>query len=74
MAMTDGKRFKLVDPATEYDVLGGTVDEGNVYVRTYGRTLAGYKPAGELAVGESALREYALSGQKPTTYKLVRVQ
>jgi hypothetical protein len=36
--------------------------------------LAGEKLVSALDVGEHTFKRYALSGQKPTTYKILRVQ
>lgn len=68
------KKFKLVNPGTDEDVLGGAVTEDNVYIKTYGSRLADQKPVAELEVGESSLHRYKLSGQKATVYQIVRVE
>lgn len=68
------KKFKLVRPGTDEDVLGGAVTEDNVYVKTYGSRLTGEKSVAELEVGEGSLHRYALSGQKATVYMIVRVE
>lgn len=65
------KRFRLLDGFE--DVLGGDVSEENVYIKTYGSVLAGEKLVSELAAGEHTFKRYALSGQRPTTYKILRV-
>lgn len=59
----DPRRFRLTDPRDNSDVMGGSMPIGNPD-----------KAITDLAVGESVLRVYALSGQKPTTYRLVRVE
>lgn len=64
------KKFRLQD-REGHDVLGGEVGEDNAYVRTYGTVVQG-RPPGELEVDESCVKEYALSGQRPTRYWLVR--
>lgn len=67
------KKFKLVTTDTNDDVLGGAVGIDNVYITAYGSHVSGKEPR-ELDVGESCLKRYALSGQKPTVYKIVRVE
>jgi hypothetical protein len=68
------KRFKLVKPGTNEDVLGGAVGADNVYIRTYGAIHEGHKHPDELNIGEVTLKTFALSGQKPTAYEIVRVE
>ena len=65
-------RFRILD-GHDANVLGDDLSEGNVYVRTYGTVLPGEKQPTELNVGESTRKRYALSGQKPTVYRLLRV-
>lgn len=67
------KRFRILNGSDE-DVLGGAVGEGNAYLAAYGSLVRGEKPVGELEVGESTRKRYALSGQKPTVYRILRVQ
>ena len=67
------KMFKLLKTVDDSDVLGGEVGEDNVYIKTYGSVLPGEKLPADLEVGETTLKEYRLSGQKPTVYKIVRV-
>jgi hypothetical protein len=68
------KRFRIIDDRDGSSVLGGDVSENNVYIRTYGALLPGETPIADLAVGESALKRYALSGGKPTVYRVLRVE
>jgi hypothetical protein len=65
-------KFKLLTFQDE-DVLGGAVALGNAYISAYGMLVRG-KPPAKLAVGESCVKRYALSGQMPTEYKIVRVE
>ena len=67
------KMFKLVRTYDDADVLGGEVEEDNVYIKTYGSVLPGHKLPADLEVGETTLKEYRLSGEKPTVHKIVRV-
>jgi len=64
--------FKLLNFQDE-DVLCGAVSLANPYIGAYGALVRG-KPPSELAIGESCVKRYALSGQKPTEYKIVRVE
>lgn len=66
------KKFKLMTHNDE-DVLGGAVGIDNVYIRAYGAHVSG-RLVDQLDVGESCVKRYSLSGQKPTTYKIVRVE
>jgi len=54
-------------------VLGGDVGEGNVYITTYGTVVRGEKAVSDLAVGESTLKRYCLSGSRPTVYRILRL-
>jgi len=65
-------RFRLQDRDGQ-DVLGGEVEEGNVYISAYGKLIDGIRPT-DLNVGEMCRKEFSLSGQKPTTYWIVRTQ
>lgn len=65
--------FRLVSPGTNDDVLGHEVEESNAYISLWGVRLNGEKPVANLEVGEGSLHRYAMSGQKPTVYKIVRV-
>jgi hypothetical protein len=56
------------------DVLGGAVGEDNVYIATYGSVEPGRKQPADLDVDETTLKTYALSGQKPTTYTITRIE
>jgi hypothetical protein len=69
--MSDKRRFRLQDDRGD-DVLGGAVTINNVFVSIYG-TLVGGPAPDKLAVGDSCKKRYALSGQKPTVYTIVRV-
>lgn len=69
--MSQEKKFRLEDMSGS-EVMGGDMAEGNAYVSSYGKLISG-KPPWKLEVGESCVKEYALSGQKPTQYRLVRV-
>ncbi len=62
----------LTDDGKDQDVMG-PLEEGNVYIQAYGTLVSG-KPPRCLEVGESCIKRYSLSGQKPTTYKIVRVE
>lgn len=67
-------KFKmLTDDGKDNDVLGGVVELDNVYIKTYGSLVRGKSPD-QLDVGESCIKKYAMSGQKPTTYKIIRVE
>lgn len=66
------KMFRILDGKDDL-VLGGDVSEDNVYVRVYGSTLRGEKRPTDLAIGESTRKRYALSGQKPTVYRILRI-
>lgn len=70
--MSDQRRFVLQDHEG-HDVLGAPVTIDNVYIRTYG-TLVGGSPPDKLRVRDSCKKRYALSGQKPTVYTIVRVE
>lgn len=70
--MGSDKRFRVLD-GNGSNVLGGDVGQDNVYVRTYGAIVEGEKSIDSLAVGESTRKRYALSGQKPTVYRILRV-
>jgi hypothetical protein len=66
------KMFRLQSLTTAEDVLGGAVTEDNVFIAAYGSVLPGYKHPSKLGVGETTRKKYALSGQRPTTYIIVR--
>lgn len=67
-------KFRLLsDDGKDSDILGCMLDLNNVYIKTYGSLISGKLPE-QLDVGESCIKRYALSGQKPTTYKIVRVE
>lgn len=68
------KQFRILDDRDGSTVMGGDVGEGNVYIRTYGSILDGEKTIGDLNVGESTRKRYGLCGQKPTVYRILRVQ
>lgn len=67
------KLFRILDDRTGETVLGGDVSGENVYIRTYGTIVEGEPAVDSLAVGESTLKRYALSGGKPTVYRILRV-
>lgn len=72
--MTKAKKtFRLIDDADGSVVLGGDVSERNVYIAAYGSVLPGEKLPGELEVGESTRKRYALSMTRPTVYRILRV-
>jgi hypothetical protein len=54
-------------------VLGGPVDEDNVYIKVYPVRLKGEKPLQQLEVGESSFCRYNLSMQDPAVYRVTRV-
>jgi hypothetical protein len=67
-------KFRLLtNDGKESDVFGIPVPIDNCYVSAYGMLVRGKRPK-DLAIGESCIKRYALSGQKPTTYKIVRVE
>lgn len=70
--MDDDKRFRIQDDQAR-DVMGGELSLGNAYVSAYGSLVRGRSPA-ELEVDETCVKEYALSGQKPTRYTIVRTR
>jgi len=67
-----GPLYRLLNGADE-DVLGGPVGPDNVYMRSYGRSVVGQPTIDALEVGQHTLRQYALSGSRPTVYRIVRV-
>lgn len=69
--MDENKRFRLQTEDGK-DVLGGEVPLGNAYISAYGSLREGDKPPAELEVDELCRKTYALSGQRPTTYVIVR--
>lgn len=70
--MDDGKRFRIQDDRAQ-DVMGGELALGNAYVSAYGSLVRGRPPAA-LEVGETCVKEYSLSGQRPTRYTIVRTK
>jgi hypothetical protein len=66
-------KFEIVEPGTNRNVLGGTVGEDNAYINTYGAPRPGQQPPLKLAVGESSLVTYHLSGSTGT-YEVRRVE
>jgi len=68
----DKRRFRLQDARGE-DCLGGAVTIDNPYISAYGALVGGPKVE-DLAVGDCCKKRYALSGQKPTVYTIVRVE
>jgi hypothetical protein len=73
------KRFKLyvyggLDDGQPTQGIGDyDLEYGNPYVSIYGVPIDNHKHASQLAVYESTLLRFALSGQKPTVYRLQRV-
>jgi hypothetical protein len=68
------KLFRILDDRDGTSVMGEVpLPEGNVYIAGYGAILPGEKPIADLDVGESTYKKYALSGQKPTVYRILRV-
>lgn len=65
------KRFNVQDRNGE--TVMGPIAEDNVYLTAYGSTNPGCKEPTTLKVGEVTRRTYALSGQEPTTYWVVRL-
>lgn len=69
------KRFRILDTATDQDVLGEyTFPYDNPFVSLYGVPLRGNRHPRDLAIGESCLQQYAVSGQAPGVYKILRVE
>jgi len=71
-AQVSVKMFRILDGKDD-SILGGDVAEGNAYVSAYGSVIRGEKSPTDLAIGESTRKRYALSGQKPTVYRILRV-
>lgn len=67
-------KYLLLNDSTGEDVVGGALSEDNAYVSSYGALLPGEKRPNALAVGESTRKTYALSGARPTVYRLTRVE
>jgi len=55
-------------------VMGGPVSLDNAYISTYGKIVRGGAAPTDLLVDEFTFKEFALSGQAPTTYVIVRVE
>lgn len=66
-------RFNVVTTDGKDEVVFRCVSLENAYVSAYGMLVRGRAPA-DLDVYESCVKRYALSGQKPTEYKIVRVE
>lgn len=67
-------RFRLLtNDGRDEEIFGASIELENAYISAYGKLVRG-KPPAELEVGESCLKEYAMSGQTPTVYKIVRVE
>lgn len=66
-------KFKVLDPKNDEDVLGGEVSEDNVYIRTYGVPLKGEKRPVDLAIGETTMVRYSLSGTRGV-YRIARTE
>lgn len=65
-------RFSLMTDDGKDEVIFTDVKIDNSYISAYGKLVRGKLPK-DLGVGESCVKEYALSGQRPTTYKIVRI-
>jgi hypothetical protein len=70
--MTNDTRRYRVQTETGEQVFGADLERGNAYLTAYGATVLGGAPIDDLLVDEFTFREYALSGQRPTTYVVVR--
>ena len=68
--MNSTKKFRMQTLKGE-QVMGGDLSDDNVYIRTYGKVVLGRQP-NELDIGETCQKEYALCGQGPTTYEVIR--
>lgn len=68
----DKRRFRLQDDRGE-DILGGAVTIDNVFISQYGSHVGG-PFVDKLAVGDCCKKRYAMSGQKPAVYTIVRVE
>lgn len=55
------------------NVLGGDVGEDNAFISMHGVVVPGEKTIATLDVGGMTLKTYAMSGQKPVTYRILRV-
>jgi hypothetical protein len=66
-------KFNLLTDDGKDEIVFREVGLGNCYVSAYGALVRGRKPA-QLDVGESCVKRFNLSGQQPTTYKIVRVE
>lgn len=66
-------KFNIVSDDAKEDVVMREITLDNVYIATYGALVRGRAPK-DLDVGESCFKVYSLSGQKPTTYRIVRVE
>lgn len=65
------RTYRMYAVGSDVDVMGGPLSEEDVYVKTYGVVVVGRHPR-DLDVGESCTKEYALSGQRPTRYRITR--
>lgn len=71
------KMFKVINPATNEDVLGGVVSGDNVYISLYAKVCDGHKRIADLEIGESTQCEYNMNGvngaylvvRQPDTYR-----
>lgn len=59
-------------PEDGNDTMGGALPYENPYVSLYGALVSGRHPS-KLDVGETCIQRYAMSGQKPTDYRVRRV-
>jgi hypothetical protein len=67
------KLFNILDSANS-NVLGGSVTSENAYITMHAAIQAGEKRPQDLEIGESTRAEYRVSGTRPTTYCIVRIQ
>lgn len=73
MTAKENMRFNIVSDDGKDEVVFRNLRNGHCYVSAYGKRVSG-KPPLYLNVGESCVKVFALSGQKPTNYKIVRVE
>ena len=65
-------RFVILKTSDDSNVMGGELSEDNVYICAYPKPIKDNKHPTKLAVGESSLCEYSLSGSKGV-YRVVRI-
>ncbi len=66
-------KFNMITDDGKDDVVMRDLEIGNAYISAYGGLVSGKAPK-DLDVDESCIKVYNLSGQKPTRYKIVRVE